>query len=193
MSQFGFYRVGAGVQLPLAIVIATSVEDAKRQAVTMIETEGLDAVRLWIDGQKTIEIRRPVRASRQIPLASPSSAQERGARMAAMKAQGATQRAIGKAFGISAERVRNVVRRAQARAELLDEQPNRAALSVRARNALPYVIEEPEEDRTELDKRLPCRVAALTRADIGKVPNLGKQTIAELEAWLWERGLSFSG
>ena len=113
--------------------------------------------------------------------------------MAAMDAEGATQRAIGKAFGISAERVRDIIRTAQARAALFDEQPNRAVLSVRARNALPYVIEEPEESRTECDKRLPGRVAALTRADIGKVPNLGKQTIAELEAWLWERGLSFSG
>ena len=163
MPQFGFYRVDEGVQLPLAIVIASSVEDAKRQAIITIEAEGLAAVRLWIDGQKTIEIRRPVGAYRQIPPSSPSPAEERGAHMAAMKAQGATQRAIGKAFGISAERVREVVRAAEARAKLLDEQPNRAVLSIRARNALPHIIEEPEEDRTERDKRLPGRVAAISR------------------------------
>ena len=81
----------------------------------------------------------------------------------------------------------------QARAQL-HKQPNRAALSVRARNALPLVIiEEPEEDLSERDKRLPGRVAALSKADIGRVPGLGKRTIIELEVWLWDRGLSFSG
>lgn len=188
MPQFGFYRVGSGVDAPLTIISASGLSEAKRQAHAAIEAEGLDAIRLWAEGEKTIEVRRP---SRHIPPAASSPAYDRGTRMAAMKAAGATQRAIGEEFGVSKDRVRDIIAASHYRAKLRDEQPNRAALSVRAQNALPNVIDEPEDDRAERDKRLPGRVAALTRRDIGKVPNLGKQTIAEIEAWLWERGLSF--
>lgn len=110
--------------------------------------------------------------------------------MAARKAEGATQRAIGEEFGVSKGRVRDIIASTQHRARMRDQQPNRAALPVRAQNALPYVIDEAEDDRAERDKRLPDRVAALTRRQIAKVPNLGKQTLAEIEAWLWERGLT---
>lgn len=190
MPQFGFYRVGSGVVSPLAIINASGLADAKRQAHAAIDTEGLDAIRLWADGQTTIEVRRP---SIQILGAASSPAHDRGIRMAARKAQGATQRAIGEEFGVSKERVRDIIASTQRQTRMRVEQPNRAALSVRAQNALPYVIDEPEDDRAERDKRLPGRVAALTKRQIAKVPNLGKQTIAEIEAWLWERGLTLDG
>lgn len=190
MPQFGFYRVGPGIDSPLTIIAALSLEDAKRQARAAIEAEGLDAIRLWEDGQRTIEVRRP---SRPVPIAAPPKDDDRGARMAAMKAAGATRRTIGEAFGISKDRVRDIITASQHRARLHDEQPNRAALSIRARNALPHIVDEPEDDPAERDRLLPSRVAAFTRRDFIKVPNLGKQTIVELEAWLWERGLTFDG
>lgn len=188
MPQFGFYKVGTGIDSPLTILVAPSLEEAKRQARAAIEAESLDAIRLWADGQRTIEVRRPSHPATIAALPKPA---DRGLRMAAMKAAGATRRAIGEEFGISKDRVRDIITASQRRAELHDEQPNRAALSVRARNALPHVISEPEDDPAERDRLLPGRVAALTRRDFIRVPNLGKQTIVELEAWLWERGLTF--
>lgn len=112
--------------------------------------------------------------------------------MAARKAEGATWRAIGEEFGISKDRVRGVIARAERRSRMQAEQPNRAALSVRAQNALPLVIVEPETNPSERDAKLPGRVTALTRRHLEKTPNLGYQTIAELEAWLWERGLTLA-
>ena len=111
--------------------------------------------------------------------------------MAARKAEGATHRAIGEEFGISKERVREVIAGAKHRERLRDQEPNRAALSVRAWNGLSNSISQPEESPTERDQRLPGRVAALTRKQLSDTPNLGKSTIAEIEAWLWQRGLSF--
>lgn len=190
MPQFGLYRVGSGVEMPMTIIVAPGLEDAKRQARAAIEVEGLDAIRIWADGQTTIEVKRPIRHT---PLPAQPAAPDQGARMAARQAQGATRRAIGEEFGVSKDRVRDIIAGSQSRATMRAEQPNRAALSVRARNALPYIINEPESDVAERDQRLPGRVAALTRRDVTRVPNLGKQTVVELEAWLWERGLTFDG
>lgn len=190
MPQFGFYRLGDGIEAPLSIIVAQSAEDAKRQARAAIEAEGLDAIRLWADGQQTIEVRRPTRPTR-VGVTPPRH--DRGADMAVRKAQGATYRAIGIEFGISSGRVRDIIAASQRRERARNEEPNRAALSVRARNALPHVITEPENDPAERDQRLPGRVAALTKRQIEKVPNLGKQTIVELEEWLWARGLTLDG
>ncbi len=190
MPQFAFYRIGKGVESPLSIVTAESIEAAKRQAVAAIEAEELDAIRVWSGEQRTIEVQRP---PRPIPIAGPSPAHDRAARMAARKAEGASHRAISEEFGISKERVRDVIAGVQHRASILDQEPNRAALSVRASNALASIIDQPETDPTERDQRLPGRVAALTRKQLRDAPNLGKSTIAEIEAWLWERGLTFMG
>lgn len=187
VPQFGFYKVGSGVDDLLTIIEVSDLNAAKRAAWAAIEAEGLDAVRLWANGQRTIEVCRPARPAR----VAPTQTDDRGARMAARKAEGATWRAIGEEFGVSKERVRDIIAMSQSRARLHAQQPNRAALSVRARNAIPHIIVEPETDAAERDKLLPGRVAALTRRQIGKVPNLGKQTIVELEAWLWQRGLTF--
>ena len=190
MLQFGFYRVGSEVRSPLSIIDATSVDDAKRQARAALEAEGLDAIRLWVEGQQTIEVRKPVRPT---PIATRTEAEDRGAQMAARRAAGAKMREIAAEFGISKERVGDLIAQSDQRARIRAEQPNRAALSVRARNALPHIIDEPETDPVERDRRLPARVAALTRRQVEKVPNLGKQTVVELDAWLWERGLTFNG
>ena len=187
MPQFGFYKVGGEIVSPLTVIVVAGLEDAKRHARAVIEAEGLDAIRLWVDGQKMIEVRCPSRKT-SVPTSSPADA--RGARMAARKAEGTTQRAIAEEYGVSKNRVRDIIATSEYRAKMLDEQPNRAALSARARNALSHLITEPEDDPTERDERLPGRVAALTRRDISLAPNLGKQTIGELEVWLWERGLT---
>lgn len=111
--------------------------------------------------------------------------------MRARRAEGASFRAIGEEFGISAGRVKEVIEVGQRRRDLKNGEPNRAALPVRVRNALSYMIEEPETDPAERDQRLPGRLAAFTRKAIGDTPNLGKQAVGEIEAWLWERGLTF--
>lgn len=190
MPQFGFYRVGSNIETPLTIVTATGLEDVKRQARVAIEAEGLDAIRLWIDGEKTIEVRQP---SRQVSIATRSPAKERGVRMVTKKAQGATLRAIGKESGISEGRVKQIIAVTENRARLHEDEPNRAALSARARNALRDALDEPERDPGERDKRLPGRVAAFSRRDMGRLPNIGKLAVSEIEAWLWDRGLSFNG
>ena len=112
--------------------------------------------------------------------------------MIAMKAQGRTQREIGVAFGVSIDRVRQIMARAQSRARMHAHQPNRAGLSVRAQNVLPLLIAETEADPVERDRLLPERVATLTSRDIRRANNAGKLTLAEIEAWLWEHGLCLS-
>lgn len=188
MPQFGFYRVGSGVDAPLSIIDAADMDAAKRRARELVEAEGLDALRVWDGGLKAAEVRRPVRRA----AVQARVDDDRGERMAARKAEGATWRAIGEEFGISKDRVRGVIAQAERRSRMQAEQPNRAALSVRAQNALPLVIVEPETNPSERDAKLPGRVAALTRRQLEKTPNLGNQTIAELEAWLWERGLTLA-
>lgn len=185
-SQFGFYKVGSGIAAPLSVVTATDADDARRLAVEAIKAEGLEAIRIW-DGRKTIEIKRPTQSASQ-----PSAADERRERMRARRAEGASFRVIGEEFGISAGRVREVIEVGQRRRDMKNGEPNRAALPMRVRNALSYMIEEPETDPAERDQRLPGRLAAFTRKSIGETPNLGKQAIGEIEAWLWERGLAFA-
>ncbi|MCH4894975.1 hypothetical protein GO308_17875 [Sphingomonas sp. SFZ2018-12] len=186
MPQFGFYKVGSGIDQPLSLLVASDLDDAKRKARAAIEAERLDAVRLWIDGQQTIEVRRPGPVAKR-------ETDDRGARMAARKAAGATYREIAAEFGVSKDRIRDLIAASERRAKSRIKEPNRSALSVRARNVLPLIIVEPETDPIERDAQLPSRVAALHKRDLKGVPNLGKQTVAELEAWLWERGLVFSG
>lgn len=185
MPEFAFFRVGASARPTITVADAPGIEEAKRHAHTIVETEGCEAVRIWIDGLRTMEVRRP----KQTP--APSAADRRGAQMSALRAQGKPNRAIGDEFGIGAERVAQVLARVDAREQLRGEQPNRAALSVRARNVLPLMIHEPEEDPAVRDRLLPGRVAALTRRDVLRTPNAGKSTVAELEAWLWARDLCF--
>ncbi len=187
MPQFGFFRVGREVADPLSIVVAPSIEGVKRQAHAAIEAEELDAVRIWIDGGRTLEVRRPA----QVLAKKPRS--DRGKRMAERKDAGATYREIAEEFGVCKDRIRDLIAASKSRARFNTEEPNRAALSVRARNVLPLIIKEPETDRAERDRQLPARVAALDRRHFKGVPNLGKKTVLELEAWLWERGLAFAG
>ena len=187
MPQFGFYRLGDAVEFPLTVIAAPDLADAKRQARVAIDAEGLAAVRLWADGQTTIEVRPPAPPFRTVV---PPVQDDRGKRMAERKAKGATYRAIGAEFGVSKDRVADIIAASQSRARFAGEQPNRAALSVRARNALPHLIEESEDDLTERDRLLPGRVAMLTARQIERLPNLGKHTVNEIELWLWERGLT---
>lgn len=189
-SQFGFYKVGSGTAAPLSIVTATDIEEARRLAVAAIKTEGLEAIRIWIDGRKTIEVKRPTQPVQ--PAAQSSPADDRRERMRAKRAEGASFRAIGEEFGISAGRVKQIVEIGQRRRDMKNGEPNRAALPVRVRNALSYMIEEPETDPAERDQRLPGRLAVFTKKAISDTPNLGKQAVGEVEAWLWERGLSFA-
>lgn len=188
-SQFGFYKVGSGIAAPLSVVTATDADDARRLAVEAIKTEGLEAIRIW-DGRKTVEIKRPTRSTQSA--SEPSVADERRERMRARRAEGASFRVIGEEFGISAGRVKQVIEIGQRRRDMKNGEPNRAALPIRVRNALSYMIEEPETDPAERDQQLPGRLAALTRKAIGDTPNLGKQAVKEMEAWLWERGLAFA-
>lgn len=180
MSQFGFYKVGDDIVAPLSIVAATDAEEARRLAVEAIKTEGLEAIRIWIDGSKTIEVKRPARSAQPASKASP--ADERRERMRARRAEGASYRAIGEEFGISAGRVKQVIEVGQRRRDLKNGEPNRAALPMRVRNALSHMIEEPEADPAERDQRLPGRLAAFTRKAISDTPNLGKQAVGEIEA-----------
>lgn len=186
MPQFAFFSVPRDGAASFSVVDAPSRDDAKRQARASIDREDLDAIRIW-DGHKTVEVRRP----RMRPAGGPTPADDRGARMATMRADGMTKRAIGEAAGVSKDRVSQIIARTERRARMRDVEPNRAALTVRAQNLLPLIIVEPETDPAERDAKLPGRVAALTRREISRTPNAGKRTVDELEAWLWERGLSF--
>ncbi len=170
------------------VVHAADAATAKIQAVARLNRSELRAVRLW-DGERVIEVKRPART---VPATQPADADDRAARMITMKAEGQTYRAIAEAFGVSIDRVRQIMARAQSRARMHDTEPNRAALSVRAQNVLSMLIDQPEADRSERDRLLPGRVAALTRIEIRNAPNAGPQTIAEIEAWLWQRGLCLS-
>jgi len=170
------------------LVESESFDAAKIRAVEVIKQERLRAIRFW-DGNRVNEVNRPAQPA---PAAGTDNVDERAMRMLAMKADGKTRRQIAAAFGISAERVHQVIARANSRAEMHAMQPNCAALSVRAINVLRLLIDEPETDPSERDRLLPARVAALTRNDVFNANNAGKRTLAEAEAWLWERGLRLS-
>lgn len=189
MPAFAFYIIPEMGEPSMTIIDAPDMDDAKTQAVAAIRGGALRAIRLW-DGERMIEVARPARPRSVRP---GDDGEDRGARMIAMKAEGKTHRQIAEAFGISIDRVRQLMARTQARAMMLADEPNRAGLSVRARGVLYNLIDEPEADRAERDRLLPERIAALTRAQILDVPNAGYRTIAEFEAWLWERGLYLNG
>lgn len=137
-----------------------------------------------------IDVQHSVRLQ---PVKKADAAEDRGTRMVAMKAEGKTQREIAEAFGISIDRVRQLMARTQSRARMHAAQPNRAGLSVRTQGVLLALIVEPEVGLSERDRALPARVATLTRTKILNLPNAGHRTIAEIEAWLRERGLDLSG
>lgn len=185
MPIFAFYGVPDKGEASMRLVEASSLDDAKSRAIEQIKSGTLRSIRLW-DGRRAVEIHRPTEVARTSEI---SAVDERGARAIAMKAEGKTQRQIGVAFGISIDRVRQLMAAAASRARLRETEPNRAGLSVRARNVLLLLIVEPEDDHTDRDRRLPARVAALSRVQLFDAPNAGKGTVAEIEAWLWERGL----
>ncbi len=122
-----------------------------------------------------------------------AQADERRALMMARRAEGASYRAIGEEFGIGGSRVRQIIEVGQRRRLLKSQEPNRASLPSRVRLALSYLIEEPEgEEPEERDRQLPGRLAAYTKRDFHRSPNMGKLATEELEAWLRERGLGFA-
>ena len=188
MPEFGFYKVGSDIASPLTIVVAPSLEDARKLARETIEAEGLDAVHLWVAGETIVTVRRP---PKQVKVAAVNPAHARWDRMAKRKAEGASLHAIAQEFGLTKKRAEQIIGVVEERARMRVEQPNRAALSMRARNTLRQLIDEPEDDVTERDRLLPARVAALSKRRIHLVGNLGKSTIAEIEVWLWDRGHSF--
>ena len=188
VPAFAFYLVSDDGEPSMRLVDVPDVDAAKTWAMDAIRSASLHTIRFW-DGVRAIEVKRP--AIRQ-PRKKPSDAEERGKRMIAMKAKGMKQREIAAAFGISIGRVRDVMAREELRAREEAIQTNRAALSGRANNVLQHLVIEPEADLGERDRLLPERVATLTRRKIMSVGNSGKVTLAEIEAWLWERGRCLS-
>ena len=191
MPLFAYYRIPETGEPKMSVVEAPSIEAAKALAITAINSGELRAARFW-DGCRMTELRRPDRPANDGSARQARAADERGAHMIAMKADGKTLRQIADAFGISVDRVRQLIADMQSRTRLEQIEPNRAALSVRAANAVRFLIDEPEQDPRERDAALPNRVAALTRKQVLGLSNAGRRTIAEIEAWLWDRGLSFS-
>ncbi|WP_145206677.1 helix-turn-helix domain-containing protein [Sphingobium sp. B2] len=187
VPAFAFYLVSDEGEPSMRLVDVPDVDAAKTWAMDAIRSASLHTIRFW-DGVRVIEVKRP--AMRQ-PRKKPGDAEERGKRMIAMKAKGMKQREIAAAFGISIGRVRDVMAREELRAEEAI-QTNRAALSGRANNVLRHLVIEPEADPAERDRLLPERVATLTRREIMNLGNSGKVTLAEIEAWLWERGRCLS-
>ena len=185
VPAFAFYLISNEGEPSMRLVDVPDVGAAKTWAMDAIRYESLHTVRFW-DGVRVFELKRP--PMRQ-PRKKPSDAEERGKRMIAMKAKGMKQRQIAAAFGISIGRVRDVMAREELRAREEAVQTNRAALSGRANNVLRHLVIEPEADPAERDRLFPKRVATLTRRQIMNVGNSGKVTLAEIEAWLWERGL----
>lgn len=189
MPAFAFHLIPEAGEPSMTIIDAPTIDAAKAQAVATIRGGTLRAIRLW-DGERTIAIERPAAPKSAKPV---DNDEDRGARMIAMKAEGKSHRQIADAFGISIERARQLMARTESRTKMMAIEPNRAGLSVRAQGVLRDLIDEPETDRAERDRRLPERIAALTRAQILDVPNAGHRTIAEFEAWLWDRDLYLNG
>lgn len=188
VPAFAFYLVSDDGEPSMTLVDVPDVDAAKTWAMDAIRSASLHTIRFW-DGLRVIEVKRP--AMRQ-PRKKPRDAEERGKRMIAMKAKGMKQREIAAVFGISTGRVRDVISREELRAREEAIQTNRAALSGRANNVLRHLVIEPEADPAERDRLLPERVATLTRGKIMNLGNSGKVTLAEIEAWLWERGFCLS-
>lgn len=187
MPAFAFFQIPIEGAPSMHLIDAPNLAVAERQAVVAVKGGQLQTVRLW-DGHRITEINRP---SQTRPPAT-DGRDDRGARMIAMLAEGQTHRAIADTFGVSIDRARQLIARAEARARLRITEPNRAALSVHAQNVLVLLIEQPEQDGAERDRLLPERVAALTRKQIAEAFSAGKGTLGEIEAWLLERGLTLS-
>lgn len=188
MPTFAFFHVPIEGEPSMHLVDALDFAAAKRRAVAAVKDGQLRSVHVW-DGRRVGEVQCPTAAP---PSPQADACDDRSTRMAAMRAEGRTYRAIGETYGVSVDRVKQIIARAEAQVRLRTTEPNRAALSVRAQNVLSMMIDQPEEDRAERDQLLPARVAALTRKQIADAFNAGKGTLAEIEAWLWERGLTLS-
>lgn len=191
MPVFAYYRIPETGEPGMSVIDAPSIDAAKALAMTAINSGELRAARFW-DGYRMAEIRRPDRPANAGSATRIALLDDRGARMIAMKADGKTLKQIADAFGIGVDRVRQLMARVQLRARMESAEPNRAALSVRAENVVRSLIDEPEQDPSGRDALLPHRVAALTPTQILDAPNAGRRTVAEIEAWLWDRGLCFS-
>lgn len=185
VPTFAFHLVPKTGEPSMSLVEAQSFDMARTLAVGRIKREGLLAIRLW-DGRREIEVHPPASAALKNEC---DGADDRGARMIAMEAEGKTRRQIAEAFSITIARVHQLIGRARSRALMTATQPNRAALSHRAQHSLSLLIVQPETDQLERDRLLPERVAALTRERLLKTPNMGQGTVDEIELWLWERGL----
>ena len=178
----------------MRLVEAQSLNAARVLAMEMIKREMLRAIHLW-DGQRMSKVHQPSQPA--ISALSPcgrahNASNDRGKRMIAMRAQGKTYREIAVAFGVSVGRARQLIAQVEHRARIVVTQPNRAALSGRAWNVLTALIADAETEPTEYDRLLPERAAALSRTRVFKAFNAGKDTLAEIEAWLWERGFCFA-
>ncbi|MBT2245824.1 hypothetical protein JQK15_20120 [Sphingobium sp. BHU LFT2] len=187
MPAFAFHYVFETGKPSMSLVDAQNFDTAKARAVEILKRENVREIRLW-DGYRAMAIRRP--APRK-PKAVAKDVDERPKQMLAMKAEGKTMRDIAATFGISVDRVRQLIAQMQLREKRRAEQPNGVALSTRAYHVLKNLIYEPEDDPAERDRLFPERVAALTRVQVFDAPNSGKKTTDEIEAWLWERGLFF--
>ena len=183
--MFAFYSLPETGEASIKLIESDSITEAKARAVEMIKRRKLRGVRFW-DGDRVIEVYRP---RLPVPAHRADNPEDRATRMIALKAEGKTQREIATAFGITSARVRQIIEDAQSRTYRRTTQPNYAALSTRAQNALRSLIAATETDPAERDRRLPERIAALTPSQILQAVGSGKKTLAEVKAWLWERGL----
>jgi hypothetical protein len=190
---FSFYIVPESGEPSMRVVEAQSLDAARALAMGTIKRETLRAIHLW-DGHRMSKMQRP--SPQAVRVLSRSKAHngsdERGQRMIAMRAKGKTYREVATAFGVSVDRVRQLITRAEHYAKIVATQPNRAALSTRAWVVLTTLIGHAETDPIEYDRLLPERAAMLGRTRVLKAHNAGKGTLAEIEAWLWERGLCFA-
>ena len=93
MAQFAFYRVGPNVLDPLSVETADNIEIARTLARAAITAENLDEVRIWVDGAKTVTIKRPVSESMCSPRDQrfpnePTGAERRAAKLRAFASEG---------------------------------------------------------------------------------------------------------
>jgi len=176
----------------MRVIEAQSLDAARALAMETIKQEMLRAIHLW-DGRRMSEMHCPLQSAVGAPAIRARNAKDdRGERMIAMRATGKTYHEIAAAFGVSVGRARQLIAQVEYRARMVVTQPNRAALSGRAWNVLTTLIGDTATDPTEYDRLLPERTAALGRTRVLKAFNAGRGTLAEIEAWLWERGLCFA-
>lgn len=134
-------------------------------------------------------IRRKARKAQ--PKQPPSP--EREAAILAAREQGKTLRVIGEEFGLSVERIRGIV----ARAERKRADPNAHELSVRAinviKNTLPMFGHDDGNSYYGFKnpKAVAEQVASAGVKTLKDSNNCGKKTIAEIEAWLNKYDFSF--